>query len=72
MKSFGAFLSNSSAVYGLPSWRGILLFFMMGSSVWFAVVQQSALEQWISLLLFFILFVHLLELNQLFSSVDFS
>ena len=70
MNSSSASLSRLRTVYGLPTWRGLVLFCILGTALWFAITKSSAVDQWISILMFLLLFVHLLELNQPFSLIE--
>jgi hypothetical protein len=59
-------------LYGLPTWRGLLLLCVVGASIWFSLIHRSGIERWIFVLMILLLLIHLAELNDEFRSLSFS
>ena len=66
MASSIAFRFKRRPVYGLPTFSGLAMFLVVGTSLWFSLSTRAPIEQWISFLMILLILVHLLESNDPF------
>jgi hypothetical protein len=70
MDSSSVFRFKRNTVYGLPTWEGLAMFFVVGVALWFSLTLRAPIEQWISFLMILLILVHLLESNTPFRDLS--
>lgn len=71
MTTSKVFHFKPSQVYGVPNWKGLALFFVVGAALYFSILNNSWVERWIFILMILIILFHLAELNDQFKSMSY-
>ena len=62
--------SRLKNVYSLPTIYGIILFILLGFSLWYSIVNNSNIERWIFIMMLFMCLIHLLETSYPFRLIE--
>lgn len=71
MKLSKIFNSKLNKVFGLPTYRGLVLFLILGLSIWYLFTYQSQVERGIFFLMLVIILLHLMEIGQFFRQLEY-
>lgn len=66
-----ASLFRPSKIYGVPNWRGLGLFTIIGWAFYFSITHNSWVERWIFVLMVLMILFYLIELNGHFQAMSY-